>query len=91
MKKLLLLLICFAFLLSACNSTQEQGKESAEESFDYTQTYVESVAEPNSFEMSPVIIDSIKSICQESRVIAKATYMGYQEFSTIKNVYLFEL
>lgn len=86
-----ILFIFFALLLSACNSKREQGRESAEESFDYIQTSVESVAETKGFEISPVVIDSIESVCQGSSVIAKATYLGYHEFSSIKNVYLFEV
>ena len=58
---------------------------------NYIQTYTENVKGSDGFSLSPTVIDSIEDVCQGSSVIAKATYLGYQEFSKIKNVFLFEV
>ena len=85
----LFLLFCLEMLLAGCTTTVE--KQPAEKKREYIQTYEEKVSENSGYVQTFAPVDSIVSVCQGSGVIAKAKYLGYNEFSTIKKAHLFSV
>lgn len=85
----ILLVICICVLLTACNTANE--KPLTGEYQNYIQTYEETVANNSEYTLSSAPIDSIISVCQGSQIIVKAKYLGYTDFSEIKNAHLFSV
>lgn len=66
--------------MSAC-SVGETGAEEL--------TYIQTDAELVGVRGGTAGVDSLQAVCQGSRVIVKAAYLGYQAFSNLQNVHLF--